>query len=42
MQTFIVVICLNLLASVRLFTSDTICLVLTEHVSGSLFDAKGQ
>ena len=33
--TVIIVICLNLLASVRLFTSDTKWLVLTEHASGS-------
>jgi len=34
--TFTVVICFNLQASVRLFTSDTKWLVLTEHAPGSL------
>jgi len=33
--TLIVVICLNLQASVRLFTLDTNWLVSTEHASGS-------
>jgi len=33
--TFIVVICLNLLTSVRLFTLDTKWLVPTEQASGS-------
>jgi len=41
--TFIVVNCLNLQASVRLFASDTNCLVPTEHASPVLFPTiKGQ